>query len=236
MTDVPQQPPQQPPQWGTPPPHPGPPPGWGQGQPAYAGGGGGGVSGSPGDLFQKTSPRVLMGLALIVAGFLVVLAVLVSIVVTDADDVVDKLANAFGGISLPIVLLVPLALLLLRGTGDDAPPATGLGRAGVLAAAVLAAIFAVFCLLGLLVDLVADFGGFRDGGDKVTSFFVDLARLLAALAATWWAFREFQRAGGIPAGMPGGPSAPTTAMPPPPAPPPPGGWQQPGPPPAPPIT
>jgi hypothetical protein len=200
-------------------------------------------------MLQKTSPRVLMALALILAGFLVVLAVLVSVVVTDADDVADKLANAFGGISLPIVLLVPLALLLLRGTDDDAPPATGLARTALLGATLLAAIFSLFCLLGLLVDLVADFGGFRDGGDKATAFFVDLARLLAAVAATWWAFRELQRAGGVPAGMPGGPSSPqgqqqwspppdvgqTTAMPPQQ----PGGWQQqppPGPPPAPPIT
>ena len=246
MSDVPQQPPpypgQQPPQWGAPPPQPGPPPGWAQGQPAY------GAPAAPAapNMLQTTAPRVLAALAIVLALVVHLLGVLVSLITIDTDDFLSRVAFSFDAVDIRLVGLLALALLLVRGTDDDAPPATGMGRMVVLGATVLGAVFTVFCLIGTLADLGADF---FDNDSKASTFFFDVARLLLAAAVTWWAYRELAKAGGVPAGMPGGPpSAPPQQWSPPPAndvgattqmppqAPPQQQWQQPGPPPAPPLT
>lgn len=201
MTDVPQQPPQQPPggpYQGQPPSYGTPPPGWGQSQPGY----GAPPAPNASNMLQTSSPRELTALALLAAGFLHVLGVLITLITIDADEFLDRLAFSFDAVDLRVLFLVPLILLIVRGADDNAPPPTGMGRMAVMGAAVLAAIFVVFCLLGTLSDLGADF---FDNDTKAATFFFDLARLAASLGAAWWAYRELARAGGVPAGMPGGP-------------------------------
>jgi hypothetical protein len=158
---------------------------------------------------------VLTALALLVALAVFLLGVLIAVVVSDFDDFMDKVASAFSAIDLPLILIIPLSLLLVRGTDDDAPPAKDLARTVVLGAAVLGAVLTVFSVIGLLADMVADFGGFDDNDQKAALFFLDVAQILAAAASTWWAFRELQKAGGIPAGMPGGPPSQPQYQPPP---------------------
>jgi hypothetical protein len=226
MTDVPQQPPQPPPGSPYQAPPSAPPPGWGQGQPAPAYG----APATP-NMLQTTPPRVLMALALVLAGAIHVLGVLITLITIDTDGFMNRLAFSFDAVDLRVLFLIPLVLLLVRGFDDTAAPVTGMGRLAVMGATVLAAVFTVFCVLSLIADLGADF---FDNDTKAATFFFDVARVVAALGGTWWAFRELQKAGGIPAGMPGGPpaapTAQTTVLPPQQP-----GWQQPGPPPAPPV-
>lgn len=131
MSDVPPQPPGPPPppegstppytgQWnpqaGPPPQQYGPPPGWQQGPPPgwapqY------GAPAAPRPSFLRSTPgRVLAALGLAVAGALVLLGVLLHIITIDGDiDFMDRLRVALSPVFVPMLLLLPVALLLVRG-------------------------------------------------------------------------------------------------------------------------
>ena len=240
MSDVPPQP-GPPPQPGeTPPPYPGQPwtgqqgpppqapqysapPGWqpqGQPPPGWAAAPYGPPP-APRPSFLRSAPgRVLMGLALAIAGGVVFLGVLLHILTMEGDlDFMDRLRVALAPVFIPMLLLLPLALLLVRGVDDDAEPASGLGRTVVLLVTMLAAAFVVLAFLKLIADLTLDDDFTFGATSKAASFFYDLGAMLVAAAAGWWAYRELQRASGMPPGPQGAWGPPpgtqaTTVLPP----------------------
>jgi len=243
-----------PPGWGAPPPAPpgwgappagGPPPGWGAPPPQQQWGPGYAPAAAPRtpSALASASPRVLVALGLVLAGASVLLAVLLTIVTIDADDYsfvdfgfLDRLQLGTGLVNLPLLLLLPLALLLTHPDGDRDGDPSPLRRLVVLGATVLGAAFTVFALLRLIADLGGE-EAFVTSATKPGAFFYDLATILVAAASTYWAFRLLQAATARSAGAAPQPQpAPDGGWGPPPAgsqqppPPPPTGWAPPAPP------
>ena len=173
--------------------------------------------------------RLYVGLALVVAGASVVLAVLVAILTIDAAEFsfidftfTNRLQNGTAFVTLPVVLVLPLALLLAHD--DAAPERAGLARTVVLGATVLGATFSVLALVRLVANLAGDdlFVATSTAG----ALFFDLACLLVAVASTSWGSTLLRRPARPPAPEPersiGSPWAPPTM--PPRAPPPPSDW------------
>ncbi len=168
-------------------------------------------------------PRLLVALALVAAAALTLLAVLVTMAAispSDFQDVarftfLDRVQIGTGLLEVPVLLLVPVAVLLARlverGSGGAPPMARTVLAAAVAAGAGLA--------LFVLLRLVAHLGGqeYLVGPvPRVGNFFHDVGGLLVAVAGPYWAYYELQRtrsgadpaAGGGQAGRPSFPPPP----------------------------
>ena len=173
--------------------------------------------------FVGTPPRLLVALALVAAAALTVMGVLVTMAAispSDFEDVarftfLDRVQIGTGLLEVPVLLLVPVAVLLARlverGSGG-APP---MARTVLVAAVAVGAGLALFVLL----RLVAHLGGqeYLVGPvPRVGNFFHDVGGLLVAVAGPYWAYYELQRtrsgadpaAGGGQAGRPSFPPPP----------------------------
>lgn len=148
---------------------------------------------------EQTPPRLLVALALVAAAGSTLVAVLLTMPTISPEEFgfahfgfLDRVQIGTRLLDVPVLLLVPVAVLLARlverGSGG-APP---VARTVLSAAAAVGAALALFVLL----RLVAHLGGqeYLVGPmPKVGSFFYDLGALLVAVAGPYWAFRELQR-------------------------------------------
>lgn len=192
--------PSSPPSGSQPPPPSGyPPPGYQPPAPGYPPGAS--AAGPPSAPSQpnplaglERQPARLMALALVAAGALVLLAVLIAIATADADFIdltfLNRIQVGASLLDLPFLFLVPLALLLNRTGGDDRQG--GPGRLVVLGCTGLGAAFVFFLLLRLIGNLSGE-EFLVPTQSKGAAFFYDAAHLLVAAAGTYWAFTELQR-------------------------------------------
>jgi hypothetical protein len=176
-------------------------------------------------LVGHTPPRLVVALILVVAAGLTLVAVLLTMPTISPEEFgfasfgfLDRIQIGTRPLDVPVLLLVPVAVLLARLVergGGGAPPAA----TTVLAAATaVGAALALFVLLRLLAHL----GGQEylvDPMPKLGSFFYDLGALLVAVAGPYWAFSELQRTRPGPAPAGGRQGGPPPFPPPPPAPP-----------------
>lgn len=169
----------------------------------------------------RIPPRLLVALALVVAAGLTLVAVLLTMPTISPEEFgfthfgfLDRVQIGTRLLDVPVLLLVPVAVLLARLVergGGGAPP---VARTVLVGATAVGATLALFVLL----RLVAHLGGqeYLVGPmPKIGSFFYDLGALLVAVAGPYWAFWELQRsrpgtapAGGRPAEPPSFPSPP----------------------------
>lgn len=179
----------------------------------------------------QVPPRLLVALALVAAAASTLVAVLVIMPTIPPEEFgfthfgfLDRVQIGARLLDLPVLLLVPVAVLLARLVERGAGGAPPMARTILAAAAVVGAALALFVFL----RLVAHLGGqeYLVGPiPKVGNFFYDLGGLMVAVAGPYWAFHELQRtrSGGDPAtggGQPGPrsfpapPSGPPGASPP----------------------
>ena len=162
-------------------------------------------------------------MALVAAGAAVIIAVLVAILTINADDFsfleftfANRLQSGTSFITLPVVLLLPLALLLAHdgGEGVDGPGEAGLSRMVVVGVTVLGTAFSVLTVVRLVANLTGD--DLFVTTSTASAVFFDLACLLVAVASTLWAYRLLP-SGAPPAPEPerqeGSPWAPPTLPP-----------------------
>ncbi|MGH9183444.1 MAG: hypothetical protein ACRDZ9_06495 [Acidimicrobiales bacterium] len=147
-----------------------------------------------------TPPSALAALALVAAGAAVLLAAVLGMTTASAEaygfvedfGLLNRVQIGASLVSVPLLLLVPVALALLRQAGGErstaVPPAV---VQAVTAGAVL--VGGGSCLL-VLSGLVADLGGDAQlvVGSKSSAFFIDSAAVLVAVAGTAWAYRELR--------------------------------------------
>lgn len=147
---------------------------------------------------SQTPPRLLMALALVAAGALVQLSVVVTMV-SLPPGIVSRPVGAllriqFGTelLDLGVLLLVPLAVLLARlvepSAASPAHPAT---RTVLLGASAVGAASGFLLSLRLVADLVGDA---RVMNLTLPGALVyDVGLLLIAVAGAFWAYRELGR-------------------------------------------
>jgi hypothetical protein len=143
-------------------------------------------------------PALVVAAAVLVAGAVVVLQSLVVLIAASGSGtglgggLLDRLRSASAVLSLPLLLVVPLALLLVvvvgdrRRDGGDTGPGVleGVPRATVVAAATLAGAFGCIVVLGFVANLSV---GGVDAATRIAVLLGDVARLVVAAAGTWWA-------------------------------------------------
>ncbi len=172
-------------------------------------------------------PRLLVALALVGAVGLIVLAEVLTMAAASAPGLgataeiglLDRVRLGTRLIDLPLLTIVPLAVLLARLVEPGAPRAHEAATRAVLSGG--SAVGTSLVLL-VVVRLLADLGGqgaFIDPRPTLAALVVNLASLLVAGAGAAWAYRELQRT----------PRPDTVAPPGPPPPPPPPTWPPPGP-------
>ncbi len=185
---------------------------------------------------QAIPPRLVVALALVGAAGLIVLAEVVTMASVSSPDLgvvaeiglLDRLRLGTRLIDLPVVSVVPLAVLLSRLVEAGSPRGHQAATRAVLCGA--SAVGASLVLL-VLVRLLADLGGQEyviDPRPRLAALLVDLGSLLVASAGAAWAYRELQRSPHPDRMASSRPSAPA----PPPSPPPTTGGFPTGPPPA----
>jgi hypothetical protein len=171
-----------------------------RGGPAPAGSAGRGPDG--GAVRRRTAdPAQLVAAALLVAGVLVLISILVGMATYTSgrlgagEGFVDRIRFGAAMLDAPLLLLIPVTLLLLqhrppadRGAEE---PLVGLPQVLTVAAAALGAAFALFVLLRLVANQAA---GAAEVSARSTALFADLAALVVALAAVVWAVAEARRA------------------------------------------
>ncbi|MBW3644143.1 MAG: hypothetical protein KY441_01385 [Actinobacteria bacterium] len=174
----------------------------------------------------ETPPRLLVALALVAAAALTLLAVLVTMPTISPEDFnfvhfgfLDRVQIGTRLLEVPVLLLVPVAVLLARLVERGAGGAPPMARTVLASATVVGTALALFVFL----RLVAHLGGQEylvSPMPKVGSLFYDLGGLLVAVTGPYWAYYELQRtrSGGDPAAG-GGPSGRPSFPPPPPDPP-----------------
>ncbi|HUF31731.1 MAG TPA: hypothetical protein VMN58_00810 [Acidimicrobiales bacterium] len=101
------------------------------------------------------------------------------------------------GLSVPLLLLVPLAIHLACTPGDPGrdPTDDGLPRMVITVATVIAAAFAFLVALRLVANLVGEELFIAAGGGvgtRAAAVVYDLAALVVAVAATAWGARRLQ--------------------------------------------
>ncbi len=174
----------------------------------------------------ETPPRLLVALALVFAAALTLLAVLVTMPTISPEDFnfvhfgfLDRVQIGTRLLEVPVLLLVPVAVLLARLVERGAGGAPPMARTVLASATVVGTALALFVFL----RLVAHLGGQEylvSPMPKVGSLFYDLGGLLVAVTGPYWAYYELQRtrSGGDPAAG-GGPRGRPSFPPPPPEPP-----------------
>lgn len=162
-------------------------------------------------------PRLLVALALVGAGAVVVVAVLVSMATVPADvaarldvGILQRVQLGTRFVDIGVVVLVPAAVLLAglvepSATVPSSEPAT---RTVMTGASAIGASLALFVFLRLVADLA---GGDLVGPSRAGAVVYDLACLLVAGAGASWAYQELQRR--RPAPTPPAPAAPSPAAP-----------------------
>lgn len=174
-------------------------------------------------------PRLLVALALVGAAGLVVLAEIVTMATVSSPDLgvaanlglLDRLRLGTRLIDLPVVTVVPLAVLLSRLVEPGSPQDHQAATRTVLTGA--SAVGASLVLL-VVVRLLADLGGQEyvvDARPRLAALLIDLGSLLVAGAGALWASRELQRRPGsssssgapMPAVPPSAPSVPSVPGP-----------------------
>ncbi len=168
-------------------------------------------------------PRLLVALALVIAAGSTLVAVLLTMPTISPQEFgfahfgfLDRVQIGTRLLDVPVLLLVPFAVLLARLVERGGAGAGPMTRTVLSAAAAVGAALAMFVFL----RLVAHLGGqeYLVGPmPKVGSFFYDLGALLVAVAGPYWAFHERQRTppGADPAAGGGQPGRPPFPSPPP---------------------
>lgn len=174
----------------------------------------------------ETPPRLLVALALVAAAALTLLAVLVTMPTISPEDFnfvhfgfLDRLQIGTRLLEVPVLLLVPVAVLLARLVERGAGGAPPMARTVLASATVVGTALALFVFL----RLVAHLGGQEylvSPMPKVGSLFSDLGGLLVAVTGPYWAYYELQRTrSGVDPAAGDGPRGRPSFPPPPPDPP-----------------
>ncbi|MBW3547571.1 MAG: hypothetical protein KY452_05480 [Actinobacteria bacterium] len=147
----------------------------------------------------EAPPRLLVALALVAAAALTLLAVLVTMPTISPEDFnfahfgfLDRVQIGTRLLDVPVLLLVPVAVLLARLVERGAGGAPPMARTVLASATVVGAALAFFVFL----RLVAHLGGQEylvSPMPKLGSLFYDLGGLLVAVTGPYWAFYELQR-------------------------------------------
>lgn len=147
----------------------------------------------------EAPPRLLVALALVAAAALTLLAVLVTMPTISPEDFnfahfgfLDRVQIGTRLLDVPVLLLVPVAVLLARLVERGAGGAPPMARTVLASATVVGAALALFVFL----RLVAHLGGQEylvSPMPKAGSLFYDLGGLLVAVTGPYWAFYELQR-------------------------------------------
>ena len=171
----------------------------------------------------EAPPRLLVALALVAAAALTLLAVLVTMPTISPEDFnfthfgfLDRVQIGTRLLDVPVLLLVPVAVLLARLVERGAGGAPPLARTVLASATVVGAALALFVFL----RLVAHLGGQEylvSPMPKVGSLFYDLGGLLVAVTGPYWAFYELQRTRSAADPAPGGARTGRSWFPPPPS-------------------
>ena len=171
----------------------------------------------------QAPPRLLVALALVAAAGFTLLAVLVTMPTVSPEafnfahfGFLDRVQIGTRLLDVPVLVLIPVAVLLARLVERGAGGAPPLARTVLASAAVVGTALALFVFL----RLVAHLGGqeYLVGPiPKVGNFFHDLGGLLVAVAGPYWAFHELQRTGSGADPATGGGQAGRPSFPPPPS-------------------
>lgn len=146
-------------------------------------------------------PRLLVALALVGAAGLVMLAAMVTMVTVSSSHLgiaahvglLDRIRLGTRLVDLPVLALLPLAVLMARLVEPGGRPAPLAATRAVLAgSAALGAALAFLVLLRVMADLSGQ-ELFVDSRPRLATLLANLASLLVAVAGAAWALRELQR-------------------------------------------
>lgn len=170
----------------------------------------------------EAPPRLLVALALVAAAALTLLAVLVTMPTISPEDFnfahfgfLDRVQIGTRLLDVPVLLLVPVAVLLARLVERGAGGAPPMARTVLASATVVGAALALFVFL----RLVAHLGGQEylvSPMPKAGNLFYDLGGLLVAVTGPYWAFYELQRTRSVADPAPGNAQRGRSWFPPPP--------------------